>query len=39
MPQNGQVQLMAHARRAAFASQAIRSMKYPFTMLFHVELA
>ena len=36
--QNGQVQLMAHAR-AAFASQTNGSMKYPFTMLFHVELA
>ena len=32
------MQLRAHAR-AAFASQTNGSMNYPFTMLFHVELA
>jgi hypothetical protein len=35
MPWSGcQVQLRAHAR-VAFASQAIGSMNYPLTMLFH----
>jgi hypothetical protein len=37
VPKNGQVQLRAHAR-AAFASQTIGSMNYPFAML-HIELA
>jgi hypothetical protein len=38
VPKNGQVQLRAHAL-AAFASQTIGSMSYPFAMLFHIELA
>jgi hypothetical protein len=38
VPKNGQVQLREHVR-AAFASQTIGSVNYPFAMLFHIELA
>ena len=38
VPKNGQVQLRVHAP-AAFASQSVGSMNYPFAMLFHIELA
>jgi hypothetical protein len=37
-PKNGQVQLWAHAR-AAFASEPIGSITYPFAMLSNIELA
>ncbi len=37
-PKNGQEQLRAHAR-AAFASQTVGSMNYPFAMLLHIKLA